>query len=75
MKIIFSRKGFDTSSGGAPSPIISGQPCSIPIIAQGRSETTYDDLGPGETVRRILLTFRWAHTCAVVPPTYRVAGR
>lgn len=31
MKIIFSRKGFDTGSGGCPSPIIDGIPYSLPI--------------------------------------------
>jgi hypothetical protein len=31
MKIIFSRKGFDTTFGGVPSPIIHGVPYSLPI--------------------------------------------
>ncbi len=31
MKIIFSRKGFDSTAGGAPSPIINGAPYSLPI--------------------------------------------
>ncbi|MFW8633711.1 hypothetical protein [Cribrihabitans pelagius] len=31
MKIIFSRKGFDSSSGGGPSPIIGSVPVSLPI--------------------------------------------
>ncbi len=31
MKIIFSRKGFDGSAGGYPSPIIGGIPISLPI--------------------------------------------
>lgn len=50
MKIIFSRKGFDSGSGGAPSPIIAGKPVSLPIPTQHRSETTYADLGLGEMV-------------------------
>lgn len=53
MKIVLSRKGFDSSSGGSPSPIIDGRPLSIPIPAKDRSETTYDDLGLGGTVERI----------------------
>ena len=53
MKIVFSRKGFDSSSGGSPSPIIDGRPVSIPIPAQDRSETTYNDLGLGEIVERM----------------------
>ncbi len=31
MKIIFSRKGFDSGSGGCPSPICDGVPVSLPI--------------------------------------------
>ena len=31
MKVIFSRKGFDGSAGGCPSPIIDGIPLSLPI--------------------------------------------
>lgn len=31
MKVIFSRKGFDASAGGCPSPIINGIPLSLPI--------------------------------------------
>ena len=48
MKIIFSRKGFDSSSGGGPSPIVEGKPISLPIPAGTASETTYGDLGLGE---------------------------
>lgn len=53
MRIIFSRKGFDTGSGGAPSPIIDGRPVSLPIPTKRRSSTRYGDLGLGETVARI----------------------
>lgn len=53
MKIVFSRKGFDSASGGAPSPIIRDRPTSIPIPARDRSETTYGDLGLGNVVERI----------------------
>ncbi len=47
MKIIFSRKGFDSSAGGGPSPIVEGQPLSLPIPAGSASRTTYGDLGLG----------------------------
>ncbi|MGZ8876000.1 MAG: Nmad3 family putative nucleotide modification protein [Halobacteriota archaeon] len=44
MKIIISRKGFDLSSGGIPSPIFSGNKiASLPIPAT-RSLTKIDDL-------------------------------
>ena len=52
MKIIFSRKGFDSTAGGFPSPIIAGRPVSLPIPATDRSETTYAALGHGGTVEQ-----------------------
>ena len=53
MKVIFSRKGFDSSAGGVPSPIVDRRPISIPIPSNHRSNTTYGQLGLGEVVRRI----------------------
>lgn len=53
MKLVFSRKGFDSASGGYPSPIVDGVPISLPIPVAGRSETTYGDLGLGELVERV----------------------
>lgn len=50
MRVVFSRKGFDGSAGGAPSPILDGRPVSLPIPAEGRSETRYADLGLGALV-------------------------
>ncbi|MEQ8411524.1 MAG: hypothetical protein RIC51_01475 [Erythrobacter sp.] len=57
MKIVFSRKGFDTSAGGGPSPIADGKPLSLPIPAARKdggaaSATTYGDLGLGEYAAR-----------------------
>ena len=48
MKIIFSRKGFDSSAGGGPSPVVNGRPISLPIPAGAASKTTYRDLGLAE---------------------------
>ena len=53
MKIIFSRKGFDSSNGGYPSPIIDGQPVSLPIPEpneewKDKRRTTYGDLEAGK---------------------------
>ncbi|MGB3739172.1 MAG: hypothetical protein WA948_07445 [Pontixanthobacter sp.] len=49
MRIIFSRKGFDSVAGGGPSPIVNGRPISLPIPAYGElSATKYGDLGFGE---------------------------
>lgn len=53
MRIIFSRKGFDSAAGGAPSPIIDGRPISLPIPTQSRSDTTYDHLGLGDVVEHV----------------------
>ena len=44
MKIILSRKGFDSSNGGCPSPIMpDGTLLSMPIPSED-DEATYDDL-------------------------------
>ncbi len=48
MRIIFSRKGFDSAAGGGPSPIVDGRPISLPIPAGAASNTTYGALGLGE---------------------------
>lgn len=53
MRIIFSRKGFDSSAGGYPSPIINGRPVSLPIPARDRSVTSYRDRGLGDVVAQI----------------------
>lgn len=51
MRIIFSRKGFDSVAGGGPSPIVDDRPISLPIPAYGElSATTYGDLELGERV-------------------------
>lgn len=52
MRIVFSRKGFDSSAGGSPSPIVDGVPISLPIPTAHRSETTYRLAGLGEIVER-----------------------
>ncbi|MEM7781138.1 MAG: hypothetical protein AAF697_12175 [Pseudomonadota bacterium] len=53
MKIVFSRKGFDSSAGGGPSPIVGGRPVSLPIPdSKGFSRTTYGDLGLGKSASK-----------------------
>ena len=44
MKIIFSRKGFDSTAGGCPSPLLDGRPVSLPIPTRQPSPTRYGDL-------------------------------
>lgn len=50
MKVVFSRKGFDSSYGGAPSPIVGGRPVSLPIPASRGEATTFGELGLGDLV-------------------------
>ena len=52
MRIIFSRKGFDSAAGGGPSPIVDGRPVSLPIPAGVASQTTYGALGLSEHVAK-----------------------
>lgn len=44
MKIIFSRKGFDSQNGGIPSPIVSDIPLSLPIPYIENTSVTFKDL-------------------------------
>lgn len=44
MRVILSRKGFDSSAGGCPSPIIDGNPMPLPIPTRQPTPTTYGDL-------------------------------
>lgn len=53
MKIVLSRKGFDSTAGSVPSPIVDGVPLSLPIPARDRSATRFADRGLGETVARL----------------------
>ena len=48
MKIILSRKGFDSEYGGYPSPILpNGQMISLPIPDQ-KDDIKYSDVKAGE---------------------------
>lgn len=52
MKVVLSRKGFDSSSGGGPSPIVDGAPVSLPIPAgKGMPGVSYASLGLSSHVR------------------------
>ena len=52
MKIVFSRKGFDSAAGGGASPIIGGRAVTLPIPAGVASDTTYGDLKLGDEVAK-----------------------
>jgi len=56
MKIILSRKGFDSSSGGCPSPILpDGTLLSLPIPEDNKKNVNYCDLRYGKyTYKKIL---------------------
>lgn len=47
MKLIFSRKGFDSSAGGVPSPLVDGRPISLPIPTRMPTPTRFSDLSNG----------------------------
>lgn len=53
MRMIFSRKGFDSAAGKFPSPIIKGEPISLPIPTERRSKTNYRLAGLGEIVEQV----------------------
>ena len=52
MRVIFSRKGFDSASGGGPSPVVDGRPVSLPIPAGIVSRTSYAHLDLAEHARK-----------------------
>lgn len=52
MKIVFSRKGFDSTAGRAPSPIEDGRAISLPIPAGSEAGTRYDAIGHGARVEQ-----------------------
>jgi Nucleotide modification associated domain 3 len=56
MKIILSRKGFDTKAGGVPSPILPDKTLlSFPIPTDSSSKIKYDDISAnGESVGKIV---------------------
>lgn len=47
MKLVFSRKGFDSSAGGVPSPLVDGRPVSLPIPTRMPTPTRFADLPIG----------------------------
>jgi hypothetical protein len=53
MRVIFSRKGFDSAAGKVPSPIIEGEPISLPIPTERRSKTSYRLAGLGKIVEHM----------------------
>ena len=68
MRVILSRKGFDSANGGIVSPIINGMPVSFPIPSNDAN--TFDQLFFGEhTYAQILghLGYKGVPTCHVDP--------
>ena len=55
MKLILSRKGFDSANGGCPSPILDGRLCSLPIPDAGAS-TRYREISSfdGSSIAQIV---------------------
>ena len=53
MKIIFSRKGFDSSAGGIPSIKLGTKLQSLPIPYKKNTLTTYNRLNLGKVVKQL----------------------
>ena len=51
MKVILSRKGFDSANGGIPSPILpDGTLLSLPIPSELDREIKFSDIYYGENI-------------------------
>ena len=74
MKIVFSRKGFDSASGGGPSPIVAGRPLSLPIPASGASRTRYGDIGLGKHAEKASKGKLCANDLCHYDPMFREDG-
>ena len=48
MRIVLSRKGFDSAAGGAPSPVLKGKMLSLPIPEKAGKGDAPDDLGKAQ---------------------------
>lgn len=76
MKIVLSRKGFDSAAGGGPSPIVDGRPISLPIpAAAGRPGVSYAALGLGAQVSRASRGQLGPDTLAHHDPLFTPDGR
>ena len=76
MRIILSRKGFDSSAGGCPSPIFpDGRLFSLPIPDKTSpivySEIHYDDIDVGQLVSQLTRDPKRAHHRAHLDPDLR----
>lgn len=63
MKIVLSRKGFDSASGKVPSPIEAGRPISMPIPGTKDSPATYESIGFGDRVEKISRQYNREDPC------------
>lgn len=64
LKVLFSRKGFNTTWGGAPSPIVDDMPISLPIpTSKYPSASTYEALGLGHILSKVRTKITANHLC------------
>ncbi|MDH4870804.1 hypothetical protein [Pseudomonas sp. BN515] len=76
MRIILSRKGFDSSAGGCPSPILpDGRLCSLPIpdpeSAISFGDIAFDGINLGDVVSGLNREAGWHHRRAHLDPDLR----
>ena len=64
MKLILSRKGFDSANGGCPSPILDGRLCSLPIPDAGAWKR-YSDISSlrGSSIARMVEDLTRGRSC------------
>ncbi len=64
MKLILSRKGFDSAHGGCPSPILDDRLCSLPIPDPG-GPTTYAEISrfDGSSIAQIVKDLTRGRVC------------
>src|SRR5882762_4299094 len=65
MRVIFSRKGFDSASAGCASPLISDRPVSLPIPTRQPTCITFGMLGGG--LRELACDLRGSGITASTP--------
>ncbi|MFC4860424.1 hypothetical protein SA496_25960 [Pseudomonas sp. JS3066] len=77
MRIILSRKGFDSSAGGFPSPILpDGRLCSLPIpdeLSPVRyGDIAYEGINLGDLIGQLGVGHSWDHKGAHLDPDLRL---
>jgi hypothetical protein len=70
MKVIISRRGFDSATDACPSPIIDQRPFSVPIDSSRATPMRYGDLPNklGNILCELTGNVRWLEDIAISTP-------